>query len=203
MFMAAQGAQGGSMSFLIMMVAIFAIMWFFMIRPQQKKQKEIRKFQNSLEPGANVVTGGGVYGTVRKIDLTTNKVELEIAKGVVITVDKGYVFADVTATAAASEQNNEAQHSRKHLQRFQKLLLQTGEQGVPDFFVLSRLERNILADACPQRHIREGNTLPGENRKRAEKRGAHVRRRRHGEGGVARQGLHAVCLPLRRRGEEN
>ncbi len=103
MFMAAQGAQGGSMSFLIMMVAIFAIMWFFMIRPQQKKQKEIRKFQNSLEPGANVVTGGGVYGTVRKIDLTTNKVELEIAKGVVITVDKGYVFADVTATAAAGQ----------------------------------------------------------------------------------------------------
>ncbi len=102
MFMAAQ-QQGGSMSFLIMMVAIFAIMWFFMIRPQQKKQKEIRKFQNSLEKGASVVTGGGVYGTVRGIDLTTNKVEVEIAKGVVITVDKGYVFADVTATAAAAQ----------------------------------------------------------------------------------------------------
>lgn len=44
-----QAAAGGSsMSFLIMMVAIFAIMWFFMIRPQQKKQKEIRKFQNAL-----------------------------------------------------------------------------------------------------------------------------------------------------------
>lgn len=68
-----------------------------------EKAKEIRKFQNSLEPGSNVVTGGGVYGTVKKIDLTTNKVELEIAKGVVITVDKGYVFADVTATAAAGQ----------------------------------------------------------------------------------------------------
>ena len=45
-------AGGGSMSFLIMMVAIFAIMWFFMIRPQQKKQKEIRKFQNSLAEGS-------------------------------------------------------------------------------------------------------------------------------------------------------
>ena len=60
-----QAAAGGSsMSFLIMMVAIFAIMWFFMIRPQQKKQKEIRKFQNSLAEGSKVVTGGGVYGTV-------------------------------------------------------------------------------------------------------------------------------------------
>ena len=65
-----QAAAGGSsMSFLIMMVAIFAIMWFFMIRPQQKKQKEIRKFQNSLAEGTKVVTGGGVYGTVKRIDL--------------------------------------------------------------------------------------------------------------------------------------
>ncbi len=63
-----QAAAGGSsMSFLIMMVAIFAIMWFFMIRPQQKKQKEIRKFQNSLAEGTKVVTGGGVYGTVKRV----------------------------------------------------------------------------------------------------------------------------------------
>ena len=61
-----QAQQGGSsMTFLIMMVAIFVIMWFFMIRPQQKKQKEIRKFQNSLQEGSKVVTGGGVYGTVK------------------------------------------------------------------------------------------------------------------------------------------
>ena len=51
-----QAAAGGSsMSFLIMMVAIFAIMWFFMIRPQQKKQKEIRKFQNALAEGTKVL----------------------------------------------------------------------------------------------------------------------------------------------------
>ena len=50
MFLAAQAApQGGNMSFLFLMIAIFAVMWFFMIRPQQKKQKEIRKFQNSLQ----------------------------------------------------------------------------------------------------------------------------------------------------------
>ena len=77
-----QAAAGGSsMSFLIMMVAIFAIMWFFMIRPQQKKQKEIRKFQNSLAEGTKVVTGGGVYGTVKRIDLQANTVDVEIARG--------------------------------------------------------------------------------------------------------------------------
>ena len=97
----AQAQGGGSMSFLIMMVAIFAIMCFFMIRPQQKKQKEIRKFQNSLQEGSKVVTGGGVYGTVKHINLEQNTVDVEVARGVVITVAKNYVFADATAQVNA------------------------------------------------------------------------------------------------------
>ena len=95
----AAGAQGGNYSFLIMMVAIFAIMYFFMIRPQQKKQKEIRNFQNSPQEGTKVVTGGGIYGTVKRIDLTTNTLELEVARGVVITVDKSSVYADINSQA--------------------------------------------------------------------------------------------------------
>ncbi|MBR1395712.1 MAG: preprotein translocase subunit YajC [Prevotella sp.] len=96
--LAAQAAQGGGgMSMILMMVAIFAIMWFFMIRPQQKKQKEIQKFQNSLEEGTPVVTGGGIYGTVKSIDLAKNTVDVKIARDVVITVDKGSVFKDMTA----------------------------------------------------------------------------------------------------------
>lgn len=85
------------MGMLIMMVAIFAIMWLFMIRPQQKKQKEIRNFQNSLAEGSKVVTGGGVYGIVKRIDIEKNTVDVEIARGVVVTVAKGYVFADATS----------------------------------------------------------------------------------------------------------
>ena len=81
-FLAAQAAQGGGgMSFIIMMVAIFAIMYFFMIRPQQKRQKEIQNFQN-----------------VKKIDLATGIIEVKIADGVVIKVDKGYVFKDTSST---------------------------------------------------------------------------------------------------------
>ena len=49
--LAAQQQVVGMGTFLIMMIAIFVIMWFFMIRPQQKRQKEIRKFQNSLQDG--------------------------------------------------------------------------------------------------------------------------------------------------------
>lgn len=99
MVLAAQAAQGGGMGMLVMMVAIFAIMWLFMIRPQQKKQKEIRNFQNSLQEGTKVVTGGGIYGTVKRIDLTTNTLELEVARGVVIIVDKSSVYADINSQA--------------------------------------------------------------------------------------------------------
>ena len=96
--LAAQAAHGGGMSLIMMMVAIFAIMYFFMIRPQQKRQKEIQNFQNSLAEGTEVITGGGIYGTVKKIDLATGIIEVKIADGVVIKVDKGYVFKDTTST---------------------------------------------------------------------------------------------------------
>ena len=99
-FLAAQAAgQGSPLPMIFMMVAIFVVMWLFMIRPQQKKQKQIRAFQNSLQEGSPVVTGGGIFGTVKRIDLTTNKVEVEIARGVVITVDKNTVFADAQSSA--------------------------------------------------------------------------------------------------------
>ena len=87
LFLAAQAAQqgGSAMPMILMMVAIFVIMWFFMIRPQQKKQKQIRAFQNALKEGDSVVTGGGIFGTVKRIDMASNKIEVEVARGVVIT----------------------------------------------------------------------------------------------------------------------
>ena len=93
MLMQAQ-AQGGGYGMLIMMVAIFAIMYFFMIRPQQKQQKKIREFQNALKENDKVVLGGGIHGTVRRVDLANGVVEVEIARGVVVTVDKNGVYAD-------------------------------------------------------------------------------------------------------------
>ena len=97
--LAAQAAQNGSgMSMIIMMVAVFAIMWFFMIRPQQKKQKEIQKFQNELTEGTEVVTGGGIHGVVKSIDLTKNTVDVKIARDVIVTVEKTSVFKDMAST---------------------------------------------------------------------------------------------------------
>ena len=91
------GSGESGLPMLIMMVAIFAIMWLFMIRPQQKKQKKIREFQNALKEGDKVVTGGGVYGTVKRVNAQENTIDIEVARGVVITVAKGYVFADATS----------------------------------------------------------------------------------------------------------
>lgn len=98
--LAAQAQDGGGYSMLLMMVAIFAIMYFFMIRPQQKKRKEILNFQNSLTEGAKVVTAGGVYGTVKRVNIENATLDLEIAKGVVITVEKSFVYADVASQQA-------------------------------------------------------------------------------------------------------
>lgn len=78
----AQGQQGGGMSMIIMLVVLFAIMYFFMIRPQNKKQKEIQKFRNELSVGQEVITIGGVYGTIKNIDEVANTVTLEVATGV-------------------------------------------------------------------------------------------------------------------------
>ena len=64
LFVFLQAGGGGDYSFLIMMVAIFAIMYFFMIRPQNKKQKEIANFRKNLEVGQEVITAGGIYGKI-------------------------------------------------------------------------------------------------------------------------------------------
>lgn len=96
LLLAAQAAGGGT-GMLIFMVAMLAIMWLFMIRPQQKKQKEIRNFQNALQEGSKVIINGGIYGTVKRIDLTTNKVDVEIARGVTVQVDRNFLYADVAS----------------------------------------------------------------------------------------------------------
>ena len=94
-----QAAQGdGGMGMILMLVAMFAIMYFFMIRPQQKKQKEIQKFRNGIERGQEVVTAGGLYGVVRDIDDVKNVLVIEVANGVRVRVDRNSVFASAAST---------------------------------------------------------------------------------------------------------
>ena len=92
---------GSSLSYIIMMVAIFAIMYFFMIRPQNKKQKEIMNFRKNLEVGQSVVTAGGIYGKIKELE--DNVVVLEIAAGVKIRIDRNSIFADMASTQNAAK----------------------------------------------------------------------------------------------------
>ena len=88
------GAQAGGsgLTMLLMLVLIFVVMWLFMIRPQQKRQKELNSFRDSLKKGDKVVTVGGIYGTV--LEVNDNKVMLEIDKDVRIKVDKASLVKD-------------------------------------------------------------------------------------------------------------
>ena len=86
---------------LTMIVLMFVIMWFFMIRPQRKQQKAIEAFRNSLSAGQQVVTSGGIYGTVKDIVTENGRqvVILEIAPSVRIKIDKSSIYADMSANA--------------------------------------------------------------------------------------------------------
>ncbi|KGN81332.1 preprotein translocase subunit YajC [Porphyromonadaceae bacterium COT-184 OH4590] len=93
---------GGSMwSTILMFGLLIVVFYFFLIRPQSKRQKEIRKFQDSLENGKTVITQGGIYGKVREVK--DNYIILEIADGVKIKVNKNTVFdaSDPASTEAA------------------------------------------------------------------------------------------------------
>lgn len=87
---AAAGAESGGMGGLIMIVALFVVMWFFMIRPQQKRQKEIKKQREALTKGDKVVTAGGIFGVIT--DIKEKYFVVEVTKGVSLSIDKGSIY---------------------------------------------------------------------------------------------------------------
>lgn len=89
--------QGGNYSMIIMMVVLFAVMYFFMIRSQNKKQKEIQKFRDALTVGQDVVTIGGIHGTIKNINAEEGTVTLEVATGVKIVFAKEAINPVATA----------------------------------------------------------------------------------------------------------
>lgn len=89
---AAPEAGGFNWQFILMMVLIFGVMYFLMIRPQQKRQKELNKFRNELQKGAKVITAGGIYATVKQVEETT--VLIEVDSNVTLRVDKTMIMRD-------------------------------------------------------------------------------------------------------------
>lgn len=93
-----EAQQGGGYTGILMIVAMVVIFYFFMIRPQSKKQKQIRQAREAMAVGDKVVTAGGIYGKIREISETTFMIE--IAQGVVIKIEKTSVYPDPATTAA-------------------------------------------------------------------------------------------------------
>ena len=89
----AMATDNGAMMW-IMLILMFAIMYFFIIRPQNKKQKEVNNFRKQLQLNQTVVTAGGIHGTIKEIN--DSYVMLEIDRNVRIKVDKNSIFADAS-----------------------------------------------------------------------------------------------------------
>lgn len=87
---------------MIMIVLLIAIFYFLMIRPQQKKQKEIRKFRENLKKGDRVITAGGILGKIK--DIKDNTMMISISPDVVIEIDKGSIYP----SAADAQQEQQA-----------------------------------------------------------------------------------------------
>jgi preprotein translocase subunit YajC len=89
-----QGAEANPLMSMLPLLLIVVVFYFFMIRPQMKRQKEVRKFRESLAKGDKVVTTGGIYGKIVEVKETT--IILEIAKDVDIVVDKNGIIKDMS-----------------------------------------------------------------------------------------------------------
>ncbi|MDB0006689.1 preprotein translocase subunit YajC [Flavobacteriales bacterium] len=81
---------------LIFFVLVFGVFWFFMIRPQVKKQKQERKFREEMKKGDKVVTTGGLHGKV--VEISEKIVKIDVSNGMVLKFEKTCVSADLSQT---------------------------------------------------------------------------------------------------------
>lgn len=86
--------------FTLIMLAVLAVLIFFMFRNSRKRQSEARELQSKVQPGAKVMTNFGVFGTILSIDEDDNQVLLETTPGVVLTVHRQTVARVVEPSAA-------------------------------------------------------------------------------------------------------
>lgn len=90
-WMQAAATGGAGWSNILMIVAMIAVVWFFMIRPQQKRQKELEKSRAEMKKGDRVITSGGIHGEIKEV--REDSFIIEIAPEVRVRIDRGSVFA--------------------------------------------------------------------------------------------------------------
>ena len=102
---AAGGGAGGAFASFLPLILIFAIMYFLLIRPQQKKLKQHKAMIDALRKGDQVVTQGGVIGKVTRVK-DENEVEVEIAQGVKVRVMRPTIAQVLSKTEPAAAAND-------------------------------------------------------------------------------------------------
>ncbi len=101
-FILLQAGNGGGMMNIFFMVAIFAVFYFFLIRPQAKKQKEQNKFVEQLEKGREVITASGIVGKINKIE--GNFVTLQVDTKTFLRVAKSAISKEMTELLATADE---------------------------------------------------------------------------------------------------
>jgi len=90
------GGPGGIGTPIFMIVGMFVVMYFFMIRPQAKRAKEQKKFSESIATGETIVTTAGIHGKINKIN-DDDTIQLEIYRGSFMTIDRSAVSMEMTS----------------------------------------------------------------------------------------------------------
>ena len=99
------GGTGGSVSMILMLLLFFVLMWFFMIRPEKKKQKKVEAMRNALSVGDEIITIGGVMGTI--VHITEDDITIETSEDRVrVQFKKWAVSSNVRAEAAEAKEKN-------------------------------------------------------------------------------------------------
>jgi preprotein translocase subunit YajC len=88
------GAQSSPFSMLVPLLLIMVVFYFFLIRPQMKRQKELKNFRDTLKKGDHIITAGGIYGKINNI--TDNVITIDAGNNVLLKVDKSAVLRDTT-----------------------------------------------------------------------------------------------------------
>jgi preprotein translocase subunit YajC len=108
-------AGGGLFEAIIPLVLIFAVFYFLLIRPQQKKVKVHREMLGNIRRGDKVVTGGGIYGTVTKVN--DNELVVQIAEAVKVRIARGTIAEVLSKTEPArpvkAEKSEKAEKAEK------------------------------------------------------------------------------------------
>jgi len=88
------GGQSNPLVTFLPLILVFVVFYFFMIRPQMKKQKEMTNYRNALKKGDKVITTGGIYGRITEVK--DNYVTMDVGGDVKIKVDKSALLKDPT-----------------------------------------------------------------------------------------------------------